>query len=89
MQSPMIAPDILNREFFEIRCKILELAASFDRLDRSEGDVAEDRRLDLIHEALDVLQGSKPDRAEQIQLIFSRPYDDDWQRTFNFAPRPK
>jgi hypothetical protein len=89
MQSPMIAPDILNREFFEIRCKILELAASFDRLDRAEGEVADDRRLDLIYEALEVLQSSEADRAEQIQLIFSRPYDDDWQRTFNFAPRPK
>ena len=84
MPSPMLAPDILNREFFEIRCKILELAASFDRLARSVGSVAGDRRLDLIHEALDVLQGSQPDRAEQIQLLFSRPYDDDWQREFDF-----
>ena len=89
MTSPMLAPDILNREFFEMRCKILELAASFDRLDRSEGEVAGDRRLDLIHEALDVLQDSQEDRAEQIQLIFSRPYDDDWQRAFNLAKRPK
>lgn len=89
MPSPMPAPAILNREFFEIRCKILELAASFDRLGRSEGTVAGDRRLDLIHEALDVLQGTRPDRAEQIQLIFSRPYDDDWQREFEFPKRPK
>ncbi len=89
MQTTLSAPEILNREFLEIRCKILELAASFDRLDRAEGNAAPDRRLDLIHEALDVLQGARPDRAEQIQLLFSRAYDDDWQREFNLAQRPK
>ena len=26
------------------------------------------------------------DRAEQMQLIFSRPYDDDWQKAFGLAP---
>jgi hypothetical protein len=26
------------------------------------------------------------DRAEQIQLIFSRPYDDDWQKEFGLVP---
>jgi hypothetical protein len=25
------------------------------------------------------------DRAEQIQLIFSRPYEDDWQKEFGLA----
>lgn len=89
MHSPLAAPDILNREFFEIRCKLLELAASLDRLERAEGSVEGDRRLDLVHEALDVLQKGAGDRAEQIQLLFSRPYDDDWQRAFNLAPLSK
>jgi hypothetical protein len=26
------------------------------------------------------------DRAEQVQLIFSRAYDDDWQKEFGLTP---
>ncbi len=89
MPIPMAAPDILNREYLEIRAKLLELAASFDRLDRAHGSVAADRRMQLIREALAVLQDEHGDRAEQIQLIFSRQYDDDWQQNFNLPSRPR
>jgi hypothetical protein len=80
--TTMSAPAVLNREFLEIRAKLLELAASFDRLDRGDGSVADDPRMSRIRRALEVLQGDAPDRAEQIQLIFSREYDDDWRRQF-------
>ena len=86
MPTPMSAPAVLTREFFEIRAKLLELAASFDRLDRAPGSVADDPRMSRIREALEVLQDPKPDRAEQIQLVFSRVYDDDWQKNFDLAP---
>lgn len=82
---PLTAPEVLQREFLEIRCKILELAAAFDRLDRAEGDVQADPRLARIREALQILtenKGVEADRAEQVQLTFSRPYDDDWQTAF-------
>ncbi|MBC8350513.1 MAG: hypothetical protein H8E66_00910 [Planctomycetes bacterium] len=85
MSIPMTAPEVLDREFLEIRAKVLELAASFDRLHRAEGVVAGDPRLSLIHEALDVLQVEADDRAEQVQLIFSLHYDDDWQQKFDMA----
>jgi hypothetical protein len=74
---------VLDREFLEIRAKILELGASFDRLDRGDGSVGEDPRMTKIREALSVLQEKSGERAEQIQLIFSRAYDDDWQKTLN------
>jgi hypothetical protein len=89
MPIPMAAPEILNREYLEMRAKLLELAASFDRLDRADGSVADDRRTQLIREALAVLQEDHGDRAEQIQLIFSRQYDDDWQKNFNLPARPR
>jgi hypothetical protein len=73
------APETLNREFLEIRCKILELAAAFDRLDRTEGSVSHDPRLAKLHEALKTLLEQTSDRAEQVQMIFSRDYDKDWQ----------
>lgn len=80
--SPLTAPEVLQREFLEIRCKILELAAAFDRLDRAEGSVSKDARLARVQEALEILLDDKTDRAEQVQLTFSRPYDDAWQTTF-------
>ena len=83
MQSPMSANEVLDREYLELRAKILELAASFDRLDRAEGFVKDDPRLALLHEGIDVLKDTNGDRAEQVQLLFSLPYDDDWQQKFN------
>jgi len=91
MSSPMTAKQIFDREYLEIRCKLLELAASFDRLERSEGSVQTEPKWRLIHDALDVLQSTEPDRAEQIQLIFSRQYDEAWRERFGLitARKPK
>ena len=85
MSLHMTSTEVLDREYLEIRAKILEVAASFDRLDRADGSVDGDPRLSLIQEALDVLQSDADDRAEQIQLIFSRQYEDDWREQFNLA----
>lgn len=86
MSIPMTSTEVLDREYLEIRAKILQLAASFDRLDRGDGSVSGDPRLSLIHEALRVLDSEQEDRAEQVQLIFSRQYEDDWQEKFNLTP---
>lgn len=83
----LTALETLNREFLEIRCRILDLAAMLDRLERTDGTVADDPRLKRVHEALDVLKKVKEDRAEQVQLTFSRPYDDGWQQTMKVKPR--
>jgi len=87
MSSVMTAPQVLNREFLEIRAKILEIAASFDRLDRSEGSLEDDPRLQRIHEALDVLRDGAGDRAEQVQLIFSRQYEETWPQKFGMSTK--
>jgi hypothetical protein len=79
---PNPAAQVLNREFLEMRCKILELAASLDRLSRGAGSVAEDPRFAKLREAIGLLIEIRDDRAEQVQLLFSRPYDDDWQQQF-------
>ena len=83
MSPPLTAPEILNREFLEIRCKILDLAASFDRLTRAEGALDEDARLDRLRAALTIVRNEPEDRAEQVQMLFSRPYDENWQNTFH------
>ncbi len=87
MSNPMTAPEVLNREFFEIRAKILEIAASFDRLDRGDDDVQDDPRVALIHAAIKIMQSGESDRAERIQLLFSREYSENWREEFSLTPR--
>ena len=81
------APEVLNREFLEIRCKILDLAAAFDRLGRADGSVEGDQRIARLREALQTVLDEPQDRAEQVQMIFSRPYEEGWQEELKVKPR--
>jgi hypothetical protein len=78
---PLEAGEVLNREFLEIRARLLQIAASLDRIDRA-GSMANDPRLDGIRRSLEILAASDADRAERIQLIFSRSYHPGWRATF-------
>lgn len=82
MPIPLDAPEVLNREFLEVRARLLQIAASLDRLDRAEGSVDDDPRRAKIVAALAILCGDEADRAERIQLLFSRPYDAHWKDVF-------
>jgi len=73
------AGDVLNREFQAIRSRVLDIAAALDRIDRATGDVAGDPRLEKIRRSLQVLVGPSPQRAEQVQMIFSLPYEENWR----------
>lgn len=86
MSSPLPASECLDREFLEIRARLLQCAAALDRIERAEGDVAADSRLARIGEALAVLSGPGVDRAERIQLIFSRRYEENWRAQFGLRP---
>lgn len=79
----MTAAAILDQEFLPLRAKLLEVAATLDRLDRAGGRAAGDPRAKQVRVAVEtLLSGRSGDRAEQIQLLFSRPYDDDWAAKF-------
>ena len=84
MPSPLKAEEMLSRELPEIRARLLQLAAQFDRIERSEGDVSLDR-LTPVHRALEVLSSMDvgPRRVEMLQLIFSREYDPDWRASLD------
>jgi hypothetical protein len=79
MSAPAVASDVLNREFLEIRARILELAAALDRIDRAAGSVKPDPRVDRIESGLAALAPTGPGRAERVQMIFSLAYQDGWQ----------
>jgi hypothetical protein len=82
------ALQVLDRDFFEVRSKILEIAASLDRIDRAPAHHGDhpDPRLSHVRQALDALREPGPDRAETIQLIFSLAYDPAWRRNLGVAP---
>jgi hypothetical protein len=76
----MTAEDVLTRDFLEIRARLLEVAASLDRLDRADGELAAgDVRLERIRRGIACLAESTPDRAERLQRIFSLDYDAGWR----------
>ncbi|HTU25062.1 MAG TPA: hypothetical protein VMF30_06680 [Pirellulales bacterium] len=81
------AVDVLNREFLEVRARLLQVAAALDRLDRAAGSVAQDARFQNIHRVLEVLRAGGPGRAEQVQMIFSRAYSPAWRESFEISPR--
>jgi hypothetical protein len=80
MPQTTTAVQILDREFLAIRGKLLEVAAALDRVERGEGSAAADPRLKKIGETLAVLGKDEANRAEQLQLIFSLPYEPAWRK---------
>ncbi len=89
MSTPLSAAEVLNREFLEVRARILQVAAALDRLDRAGQDdmpaPADDPRLLRIRQALAALDSPSADRAEQIQMIFSREYKSTWRGDFGLT----
>ena len=82
MSSPMTSDAILERDFLKARAKVLEVAATLDRIDRAEGEVRDARRRQLLDQGIQALLKVESNRAEQVQLIFSLAYRDDWRGQF-------
>jgi hypothetical protein len=80
MSSPQTARQILDRHYLEIRSKILDLAASLDRVDRTADaeTVQDDPRLAKLKQGIALLLVSATDRAEQVQMLFSDAYVENW-----------
>lgn len=67
----MTRQEILDMYFMDARCKLIELAAFLDRVDRAQGQG--DFRLEAFRAALRELDSTKPGRAEKVLLAFSDP----------------
>jgi hypothetical protein len=84
--EPLPAGQALDTYFLEARSKLLDLAAILDRIGRGRdaGRVGDDRRLEKIRQALEVLHDQSGGRAERVQKIFSLDYEPGWER-----PQPR
>jgi len=70
---------VLDQEFLPLRARLLEIAAALDRLDRADWSSGRDPQAEKIRAAVELVLDSRGDRAEQVQMVFSRPYDRDWR----------
>ena len=69
----LTAPEVLDAYFLEARARLIELAATLDRIDRAAGSqaVQSDARLKFIQDSLEILQRAQPARAKAVQELYS------------------
>jgi hypothetical protein len=67
----MTRQQVLDLYFMDARCKLIDLAAFLDRVDRADGEA--DFRLKAFRQALKELDRKEPQRAKQVLLAFSDP----------------
>ncbi len=67
----MTRQQVLDLYYLDARCKLIDVAAFLDRVDRASGD--SDFRLDALRQALRHLADDRPNRSEQVLLALSDP----------------
>lgn len=82
MSTTMNAATVLDRVYLEVRAKLLEVAASLDRIERADDTeaVCHDPRLKQIRETISILNSTGSDRAERVQMVFSDSYVSNWMK---------
>jgi soluble cytochrome b562 len=81
------AEQIVTDEFLVARAKILELAATLDRIERARGDVDDSRHMQLLTHGMQILCDDEVDKAKRVQLLMSREYDPKWIDTMSIAKK--
>lgn len=86
MNPGMNADEVLDREYLVMRCKLIEVAAALDRIERcgDAGAAANDARMKRLREAIHALDGTTPGKAEKLQMLFSLDYDGEWPARAEF-----
>ncbi len=79
--SDRTTTEIVEREFLELRARLLDLAASLDRIRRAEGPP--DERMRVFESGLSILLDDTEDKARRIQELYSRQYSDRWREQMN------
>lgn len=74
MPNALTRQQVLDQYFMDARCKLIELAAFLDRVDRGGGNA--DFRLDAFRAALKHLADGEPRRAEAVLRTFSDPTEE-------------
>ncbi|MEM6979114.1 MAG: hypothetical protein AAF539_05550 [Planctomycetota bacterium] len=90
----MNANEIIQSTYLPTRAKLLEVAATLDRIDAARRDGVDtlsddaDLQLNQLRDAIGILTQSRDGdvtRACAIQRLFSRSYDPEWRAEFGMA----
>ena len=81
--SPLDASQILDEQFLAVRARVIDVAATLDRIDRADGRVDGDPRMIKLRQSFQELLDNGSGRAERIQLLFSLPYDENQKNNKN------
>ncbi len=79
------AQQIIFDEFMIARAKIVELAATLDRIERATGDVEDSRNMQLLVQGMHILCDDEVEKAKRVQLLMSRQYDPQWQTQMSIS----
>ena len=79
------AQQVIADDFLIARAKILELAATLDRIERATGDVEDSKQLNLLVQGMHILCDEEVDKARRVQLLMSRQYDPIWQSNMSVS----
>ncbi len=71
MATQLTRQQMLDLYFMEARCKLIEIAAFMDRVERADGEG--DYRWDAFREALSELEAGDTGRAERVLRSLSDP----------------
>jgi len=82
MSNQRSATVVMDSEYLKMRSGLLELAAALDRLERAPGGIGDDPRRNRLEQAIQILHDSDQSRAERLQLLFSRPFNENWKQEF-------
>ncbi len=79
------AEQIVVDEFMIARAKIVELAATLDRIERATGDVEDSKNMQLLVQGMHILCDDEVEKAKRVQLLMSRLYDPHWQSQMSIS----
>jgi hypothetical protein len=81
------AVQVLADEFLVARAKVLELAATLDRIERASGEIDDSKQMILLLQGLQILCDQEIDKAKRVQLLMSRQYDPEWRENLSVVKR--
>lgn len=68
---PLAKRAVVDRYFLEHRAKVIDIAAFLDRIDRAQGDGADDYRRAALEACCAILTDGKPERARRVLELLS------------------
>ena len=81
------AEQIVADDFMIARARIVELAATLDRIERATGDVEDSTNMQLLIQGMHILCDDEVEKAKRVQLLMSRQYEPKWQAQMSITKK--